>query len=418
MTTSMRDAIDARWAWLGVVAGLALPACLGNQSGNLGSTKTGDTSMPAERGSPIAALAGACGSDGSLTGAGLAVIPRAPYVQQVTSTSAMIGWVSTSSGEQWVEVGAPGDGSARSVVGEREVTTVRSAGEQQMWARLEGLQPGAIHCYALHGEAGALTDRIGFRTAPAVDSAEPVRFLAFGDSGGGGSDQRALADRMTLFPYDLIVHTGDLAYDSGSIEDIEHTVFGFYAQLFRHIPFFPASGNHDYETMQGAPFRGVFALPGDSGEKWYSYDWGRVHFVALDTEASYTTQAAWLDQDLAATALPWKVVYFHRPAYSSGQHGSDSSLRRALEPVFEKHRVQLVLAGHDHNYERTVPQRGVLYVVTGGGGVGTRAVGSSSFTAFSEDVIHFVYVEAGVDEMVLHAIDATATEFDAVRIAR
>jgi hypothetical protein len=398
-----------------VVVVLGLAACDSNQSGNLEARQFGDVSRPAELGSPIEEVRDACGD-------GQAMVPgqleRMPYLQQVTSTSAMIGWVSTTSGEQWVEVSSPGDAPVRTVASEREATTVRSADEQQMWARVEGLQPGSIYCYALHGDGGALTGRIGFRTAPPVDSAEPVRFLAFGDSGGGGSDQRALAEKMTLFPYDLIVHTGDLAYDNGSIDDIEHTVFGFYAPLFRHIPFFPASGNHDYETMQGAPFRGVFALPGDNGEKWYSYDWGRVHFVALDTEASYATQAAWLDQDLAATALPWKVVYFHRPAYSSGQHGSDGSLRRALEPVLEKHRVQLVLAGHDHNYERTIPQRGVQYVVTGGGGVGTRSVGSSSFTAFSVDVIHFVYVEAGVDEMVLHAIDAMGTEFDAVRIAR
>jgi hypothetical protein len=403
--------IDRRWIGL---AGLGLTACLGNQSGNLGSTKTGDTSMPAERGSPTAALTAACGGGGLLTAAGRIVVQRQPYVQQVTSTSAMIGWVSTATDAQRVEVSAP-DHTPRSFVAEREITTVRNAGEHQMWARVDGLQPSTIYCYAL---GGALTDRIGFRTAPAADSPEPIRFLAFGDSGGGGSDQRSLADQMTLFPYDLVVHTGDLAYDSGSIDDIEATVFGFYADLFRHLPLVPASGNHDYETMQGAPFRGVFALPGDNGEKWYSYDWGRIHFVALDTEASYATQAAWLDDDLAATALPWKVIYFHRPPYSSGRHGSDTALRSALEPVFEKHRVQLVLSGHDHNYERTVPQRGVQYVVTGGGGVGTRPVGSSSFTAFSEDVIHFVYVDATVDEMVLHAIDATGTEFDAVAIAR
>jgi hypothetical protein len=406
-------AIDRGWA---VLAGLGLTACLGNDSGHLGSTKTGDISMPAERGSPTAALTGACGGEGRLTATG--AIARVPYVQQVTSTSAMIGWVATGTAEQRVEVSSPDRAFSLAVPAEPEATTVRSAGEQQMWARLEGLRPGEIYCYALHGDGGALTDRIGFRTAPGADSPEPIRFLAFGDSGGGGSDQRSLADQMMQFPYDLILHTGDLAYDNGSIDDIEDTVFGFYAPLFRHIPLFPASGNHDYETMQGAPFRGVFALPGDNGEKWYSYDWGRIHFVALDTEASYATQAAWLDGDLAATALPWKVVYFHRPPYSSGQHGSDTSLRRAFAPVFEKHRVQLVLAGHDHNYERMVPQRGVQYVVTGGGGVGTRPVGTSSFTVFSEDVIHFVHVEAGIDEMVLHAIDGRGTEFDAVRIPR
>jgi 3',5'-cyclic AMP phosphodiesterase CpdA len=275
-----------------------------------------------------------------------------------------------------------------------------------------------VYCYALVGAGGPLSERIGFRTAPAADGTEPIRFLAFGDSGGGGADQRALAEQMYAFPYDLIVHTGDIAYDDGTIGQFEDTVFGMYAPIFRHIPFFPAAGNHDYRTMQGAPFRAVFALPGGNGERWYSYDWGRIHFAALDTEADYETQARWLDEDLAATSRPWKIVYLHRPPYSSGDHGSDTALRAALEPVLVKHRVQLVLAGHDHDYERMHPQQGVQHVVTGGGGRGTRPVGTSAFTAFSEEVIHFVYAEVGVDELVLHAIDATGAEFDSVVVPR
>jgi hypothetical protein len=108
----------------------------------------------------------------------------------------------------------------------------------------------------------------------------------------------------------------------------------------------------------------------------------------------------------------------HRPPYSSGVHGSDTGLRAKLAPVLEKHHVQLVLAGHDHDYERMKPQNGVSYVVTGGGGVGTRSVGTSSFTAFSSEVIHFVYVEVGADELVLHAIDATGQEFDSMVVPR
>jgi hypothetical protein len=65
-----------------------------------------------------------------------------------------------------------------------------------------------------------------------------------------------------------------------------------------------------------------------------------------------------------------------------------------------------------------IPQCGIQDVVTGGGGIGTRPVGSASFTAFSEAVIHFVYVESTVDEMVLHAIDGTGAEFDAAVIPR
>jgi acid phosphatase type 7 len=399
-----------------IAYGLGLTACMTNQSGNVSASKGGDTSMPARRGSATAPLTQACASNGALTATGSTVIQRQPYLQQVTSTSVMVGWVSTASHAQRIELSSPDGSLSRSVASEREPTMVRNASEQQMWARIEGLAPSTIYCYALFDDSGALSGRIGFRTAPAADDPTPIGFLAFGDSGGGGIDQRSLVDQMDSFPQQLIIHTGDLAYDHGTINDIEDTVFGFYADLFRHLPFFPASGNHDYETLQGAPFRAVFALPGD--ERWYSYDWGRIHFVALDTEASYSTQAAWLDADLAATTLPWKVVYFHRPPYSSGQHGSDTSLRSALEPIFERHHVQLVLAGHDHNYERMTPQRGIQYVVTGGGGIGTRPVGSSSFTAFSEAVIHFVYVESTVDEMVLHAIDGTGAEFDAVVIPR
>jgi len=315
-------------------------------------------------------------------------------------------------------VTAPDGRLLGSASGEREAVIVREAGESQLWARLEGLKPGTLYCYALADAGGPLTGRIGFRTAPAPDAAEPVRFMAFGDSGSGNADQRALAAQMLSVPYDLIVHTGDLAYEDGTIGELEDTVFGVYAPLFQHLPFYPAAGNHEYHTQDAAPFRAVFALPDTTAERWYSYDWGRVHFVALDTESDYATQASWLDADLAATALPWKIVYFHKPPYSSGAHGSDRTLRLLLAPVFEKHGVQLVLAGPDHDYERVAPQGGVRYIVTGGGGVGTRSVGTSSFTELSEDVIHFLYVEVGADELVLHAIDGIGADFDSVVVPR
>jgi hypothetical protein len=396
----------------------SLAACLGNNAGNIGSTKTGDLTNPATRGSPVAELRDACGGSGVMTLAGEAVVRRKPYLQEVTKASVTIGWVTTAGDGERVAVTLPDARPLGNAAGAREAVTVRSAEENQMWSTIDGLSPDTVYCYQIVDGGGPLSERIGFRTAPAADSTAPIRFLAFGDSGGGGADQRALAEQMYTLPYSLIVHTGDIAYDSGSIGQFEDTVFKMYAPLFSHLPFFPSAGNHEYRTMSGAPFRAVFALPGDSGEKWYSYDWGRIHFAVLDTEADYKTQAAWLDTDLAATALPWKIVYFHKPPYSSGEHGSDMSLRNTMAPIFEKHHVQLVLAGHDHDYERMVPQRGVQYVVTGGGGVGTRPVGSSSFTAFSEDVIHFVYADVRTDELVLHAIDATGSEFDSVVVQR
>ena len=127
-------------------------------------------------------------------------------------------------------------------------------------------------------------------------------------------------------------------------------------------------------------------------------------------------QAAWLDADLTANQLPWTIVYWHKPPFSSGEHGSDGGARTYFVPILEKHKVPLVLNGHDHDYERTTPQNGVTYVVTGGGGVGVRPVGSSGFTAFSDAVIHFVYVTVAGNELALHAIDGLGQEFDSLVI--
>jgi hypothetical protein len=109
-------------------------------------------------------------------------------------------------------------------------------------------------------------------------------------------------------------------------------------------------------------------------------------------------------------------VFAHKSPYASGAHGSNKDVRAVFGPILEFHRVPLMLAGHDHNYERTEEMNGVTYVVTGGGGRGTRAVGKSSFTAFSHDVLHFVYVTIEGDDLRLYAIDATGREFDFARI--
>ncbi|MEO8701473.1 MAG: metallophosphoesterase family protein [Kofleriaceae bacterium] len=392
-----------------ILATMTLTACAMNETGNVGAPNLGDTSNPAQRGSPTQELIDACGQ-GSGTLAGK-MISRQPYLQQVTTTSAIVGWTSTSPDGEYLDVTQPDGTAVASIPATLE-------GDHQLWARIAGLLPDTIYCYEV-GDGETLVSRTGFRTAPTADTTEPVRFLAFGDSGGGGSDQYALLEQMALFPYRLMIHTGDIAYDDGTLGQFESNVFHVYADLFRSIPFFPAAGNHEYNSSSSAaPFRSVFALPDMGGEKWYSFDWGPIHFAALDTEADYTTQMTWLDQDLAATTLPWKVVYMHRPPYSSGEHGSDTGLRAKLAPVVEQHHVQLVLSGHDHDYERMQLQNGVQYLVTGGGGKGTRNVGTSSFTEISVEVIHFVYVEVAGDAMTLHAIDATGTEFDSVVLAR
>lgn len=406
--TSSQSLCGRRAAWTCVVA-VALSGCRWfNFAGNLASDTHGDVSEPIERRSPTAELQAACTKQPAPRVS--KVVRRQPYLQQVTSQSAIVGWVTGHVDAQRVEVTTPTGEVVAEASAAAAHAVVRRADDQQMWATIGDLLPDTTYCYQIVAAGEPLTERTGFRTAPRADSTRPVRILAFGDSGYGGADQRALAAQMMTVPFELAIHVGDIAYESGTIRELEDHAFSFYASWLRHVPIFPVAGDHEYRTDDARPFRDVFALP--NNERWYSFDWGSIHLAALDTEQDLAEQARWLDRDLAQSTRPWKIVFLHKPPFSSGWHGSDRKVRAALTPIFEKHGVQLVLAGHDHDYERSRPQNGVTYVVTGGGGRGTRWVSASKHTAISSSVIHFLVIDVRPDRLIVHAIDGTGTEFD------
>jgi hypothetical protein len=387
--------------------------CGGRTSGDLAATRTGDLSHPlAERGRFDSRLQAACGDGSILEGASFRTLP---FVQQVTSTSAAVVFSTTKPTTPVVDVTTP-DGLPVCSADVRVDESAQSLGVTQYVASIDGLLPNMTYCYAIAGK----TARTGFKTAP--DASSSIRFAAVGDSGNGGADQLAVLDQIANVPFDMMVHLGDIAYEHGTATQLQNHHFAVYAELMKSFPLYPTSGNHEYTTSSAAPFREAFVLPENGGtagsERWYSFDYGPVHFVALDSELIGIEQVEWLEQDLAASTRPWKVVFVHRPPFSSGEHGSDEDVRGSFVPVFEKYGVRLVLSGHEHDYERTKVINGVTYVVSGGGGRETRDVGSSAFTAFSEAVLHFLYVEASPERLVLHAIDGMGREFDQAFVSR
>jgi acid phosphatase type 7 len=402
---------------LAASAGCSVLFACGGDSEKLSAEKTGDLRHVLKvRQRPDEDQRAQCG-DGAVTVPGSKALPRRPYLQQVTASSALIAFRSTAPGVT-VDVARPDGSVVASVEAKEDASAPRTDGAWQGVAGIEGLEPSTLYCYSLRG----LTQAAGFRTAPAAGSGEVVRFVAFGDSGDGSGGQLAVRDQMLTVPFDLMLHTGDIAYDSGQAGELEQNFFGVHADVIGEFPIYPIAGNHDHATADGLAFRQAFVLSENGGpqgsERRYSFDWGDVHFVGLDTEKTGPEQAEWLDRDLAATELPWKIVFAQKTPLSSGEHGSDAPFARYFVPVIEKHGVQLVLGGHDHDYQRTRPISGTTYVVTGGGGRNTRSVGASSFTAFSEDVLHFVQAEVGPEHLTLHAIDATGVEFDSARIPR
>jgi len=397
---------------------LALGSCADqNEQGHL-SARPLTTTVDVERGPFDEHLRSACGTH-RMAAAGKAALTRWPYVQKVTDGSADVLWVSKDLAAGELTLTTP-DGTVDQVVAGRvDLTAAPSAGGRQFAAELSGLEEDSIYCYTLRGADGTTWFSGAFATAPAVGEPISVEFSAFGDLGKQSPDQYALLEHLEDVHSDFVLLTGDIAYDDGTRAQLEYNVFAVYREMMSQIPFFPASGNHDYHTEEAEPFREAFALFENGGaeghERWYSFDWGPVHVVVLDTERVGPTQEAWLVDDLAASDVPFTVAVLHRPPYSSGSHGSSEAVREAFAPLFAD-RVDLVLAGHDHDYERTKEMDGITYIVTGGGGRGTRSVGESDFTAVSSQVAHFVHVTVDENEMQIVAIDGMGDPFDALTI--
>lgn len=245
---------------------------------------------------------------------------------------------------------------------------------------------------------------------------EKIDFLVFGDSGTGSREQKALAQLMLEYPFDFILHAGDVAYPYGSREFYQWNFFNIYSDHLKRAPFYPSAGNHDYQNDGLASYLDVFDLPKNTlsendFERYYSFDKGNIHFVALDTnapldmvsETATNDMADWLEKDLEYAKLSqWKIVYFHHPAYSSGSvHGGDIRVRKILVPILEKEKVDIVFSGHEHHYERSCPiiadtcaDGGVVYIVTGGGGARLYDFGgNSSVSLVAKKAHHFLHVE-------------------------
>jgi len=203
------------------------------------------------------------------------------------------------------------------------------------------------------------------------------------------------------------------------------------------VPFFPTPGNHECITGRAAPYLSVHSLP-DSGTpaedkgRYYSYDWGDVHFVSLDsnllTDAAVDRMHAWFDKDLKATAKPWKIVYFHHTPYPSGFHLEDpvcALARDRINPVAERNGVHLVLNGHEHSFQRTLPLSGgnpvmpgfgTTYINTSGGGGALQDIGLLPVTAVGLHVYNYLRADVEGRRITIRAIRLDGAEVDRVVI--
>jgi hypothetical protein len=239
-----------------------------------------------------------------------------------------------------------------------------------------GLTPSTTYYYRVGGP-GHWSDVFDFATGPTLGSTEPFSFGVTGDSRGYEDNAWAITEqRMQARAVDFELFSGD-AVELGPVQSqwdqfFEQSVTGTFAveDFLARRPLMMANGNHDLLTIN---YLSQFALPQDTstgevgqGEEWYSFDYGNAHFVVLDDSSApaVTTgaEATWLEADLMAvnrTTTPWIFVIHHKPIYTCAMsHDPEIALRTVWQPIFDRYHVDFVLAGHNHEYERTVPISG------------------------------------------------------------
>lgn len=259
------------------------------------------------------------------------------------------------------------------------------------------------------------------RPAPSLEHAPSTRLAIARDTGtGAGSAIEATVQQMLAqddsYGYDALVLLGDLIYPEGDVAQVPSRISGVFAPLTqRGARLLPVLGNHDYMSDEEEQ---ILDQLGRS-MSWYSETIGIVRVVVLDTErVDDPDQRAWLEDTLAAPSeASWTIVAMHKPAYSAGFHGSDESIQQSWVPLFEQYDVPLVLAGHDHDYQRSTIINGVTYVVSGGAGT-LRPTGSQHFTEVSASVRHFLDLVASPTTLTGRAIDQHGGLLDSFTLQR
>ncbi|MFN8154491.1 MAG: metallophosphoesterase [Bacteroidia bacterium] len=353
-----------------------------------------------------------------------AVLPqliRGPYLQSVNHHSCIVVW----------RTDFPTDS--------RVLITEKNGKQREFYHPLVGTE------HAVMVDGLAANDSVGYQigtsvhwltqgpeykihTAPLPGVIQPVRIWALGDFGNGSADQQTVLQSYVNYlgdkRNDMWIWLGDNAYGFGLDSEYSIKVFNVYKEQFKSWNFYPAPGNHDYgfAGYQSAnalttnfPYFDIFRLPvnGQSGgkpsgtEKYYSYDWSNIHFIALDSYGAYNDPDSpmykWLEEDLKHNGQRWTIAYWHHPPYSLGSHNSNTeiemvNIRNNIVPLLEKYGVDMVLTGHSHTYERSYFIRG--HYGTDDTFDSTMLVqpGDGSLVPYNKDSLHkgAVYVVCGV----------------------
>jgi len=411
---------------------------------------------------------------------------RGPYLQLVNTTGVTLRWRTNTAMDSVVRFGSASNSLSN--------VLFDGASKTEHELRIDGLVSGARYYYSIGSSemvlAGADADHY-FETAPSGEVG-PIRIWVIGDSGecavstqgciDAGKVRDAYLARAETNKADLVLMLGDNAYDSGTDGQTTKGVFETFGTVLRNTPVWPAPGNHEFyngltfSATEEGPYYEAFTLPraAEAGglpsgtEAYYSFDFGNVHFVSLDSHDTDRTASgamyAWLEADLQANQSDFLVAYWHHPPYSFGSHSSDGffenrmiEMRQVFVPLLEDYGVDLVLTGHSHSLERSklidghygyspsllaenvldggmgnpatgggyekasegpAPHEGAVYAVIGSSSKNTGRLTLHPVMAFNHNFEGSMLVEINGQKMDATIIDADGVDQDQFRITK
>ncbi len=349
----------------------------------------------------LAFVAIACSSTPGPRPDGKPRVDRGPYIQNTTRHETTICWRTTDPAPSLVHVIGQPDVSANAILEKEHAVTISN------------LKEATSYTYKVDGEDGEHT----FTTAPGPDAG--FKAVVIGDSGEDTKGQMAVAKNMEKETFDLFLHTGDIVYPHGEDENYDSKFFKQYNSLIGSHNFWAAVGNHDrHKPSLGEPYKRLFKQVPNNPAKdpyYYSFTWGCAKFVSIESYTMFKKPGphmTWLEQELASNDRALLVLMMHVPIYSTGNHGDSAELITQLVPLIQKYKVNLVLQGHDHLYERG-EKDGTRYIVTGGGGAGLYPVKKKhEWTVYTESVYHHVFLDFSKQGVTGRMVRADGTVAD------
>ena len=343
---------------------------------------------------------------------------RYPHVEYPTTQSVIIQWCTFNSQITYLKWGE--NETCQNSIQNADLTQDHSV-------KISGLLPNTKYYYRVIVATSDSSDCEYFYTAK-PSSVKDVKFFVISDSSpysgfGSTPEQLQVAAQIQNVEYDFGLHAGDVNQHHG--EEYDLVFFQPYKDILAHAPIFTCIGNHDTYYDNASTYLSSFNLPynnPDSTERYYSFNYGHGHFIALDTNIPYSPgspQYEWLEQDLQSDMRNqtfWTFVYFHHPPWSEGWEGypGELNVRNYLVPLFETYHVDMIFNGHTHDYERGL-LNGVYYIITGGGGAplenGIQAYDWEHVSVWVNQH-HFTYVQINDKSLTLRAINKDGYTID------